>query len=193
MTIGLPRPSYLKTTWLKSEMKSQQATMAGILSLLGQKQLLSAGELSGVGGSCRRHIGTGRARCTLLPWCARWMHQVLAAFLAFDSHSYNSCNISCPRSLLFLLGLLVLVGIKPCLYHPRRAGVQLAAVRARLATPGPHCALPACARLSCFGPSQSQHRDVCSEYMDLCFLTGNTSSSFSCAAQIFCSKVFYEI
>lgn len=77
MTAGLPGLSYLKATWLKSETRSQQATMAGILSLLGQKQLSSAGELSRVGSSCSWSVGTGRACCTLLPWCAQRTHQVL--------------------------------------------------------------------------------------------------------------------
>lgn len=65
----------------------------------------------------------------------RKLKRVLVAFLAFHLDGYNSCNISCPRSLLFLPGRLVLAGKKPCSWHPGRAGVQLAAVRAQLAAP----------------------------------------------------------
>lgn len=65
----------------------------------------------------------------------RKLKRILVAFLAFHLDSYNSCNISCPRSLLFLPGPLVLAEKKPCSQGPRRAGVQLAAVRAQLAAP----------------------------------------------------------
>lgn len=73
----------------------------------------------------------------------RKLKRLLVAFLAFHLDSYNSCNISCPRSLLFLPGPLVLAEKKPCSQRPRKAGVQLAAIRAQLAAPRAVPCLPA--------------------------------------------------
>lgn len=63
------------------------------------------------------------------------LERVLAAFLAFHSYSYNSSNTGCPRSLLLLPRLLVLVGKKPCSWCPRKDGFQAAAIGAQLAAP----------------------------------------------------------